>query len=533
MNKDEKKQLRGILFRHLDGIAIGPTIAALYKKGICAYIQGNSHFTFQNITKEFKVNEGYLNVGLRLLASQGWLDRVIIKDGKDIDFNITEKGKKVFPLFSKYVDFFSFMPASINLDPYLFNNKHFPHIDTLTSLITNLDNAKKQYNSIGTPEWETIIHLEGMIAGPFLVAFGMSNFFTDIIINKKNITKELKNTSPLLQLCLDLFSTIDWIKNDRFTKKGEFFLKRASAYGVTVSYLPTFIETPALIYGNPSRLWDKQKDGAESHVNRRMNVWGSGGAHSIYFKKIDEIIINIFNQPLKEQPLGIADMGCGDGTLLKHLYNVVKNNTLRGMHLKENPLKILGADFNRAARLASTITLSDANIEHSILAGDISDPTLYAKNLKTEFGLDLKDMLNVRSFLDHNRIYSPPKHSYEKRECNSTGAFAYKGEWIKNTDLKQNLIEHFNKWKKVIGKFGLLILELHTIDPIITAQSLGRNVATAYDGTHGYSDQYIFEVETYLAAAKDAGLTSILEHQAFFPNEKIATISINLFQHQN
>ena len=149
MNKDEKKQLRGILFRHLDGIAIGPTIAALYKKGICAYIQGNSHFTFQNITKEFKVNEGYLNVGLRLLASQGWLDRIIIKDGKDIDFNITEKGKKVFPLFSKYVDFFSFMPASINLDPYLFNNKHFPHIDTLTSLITNLDNAKKQYNSIG------------------------------------------------------------------------------------------------------------------------------------------------------------------------------------------------------------------------------------------------------------------------------------------------------------------------------------------------------------------------------------------------
>ncbi len=76
-------------------------------------------------------------------------------------------------------------------------------------------------------------------------------------------------------------------------------------------------------------------------------------------------------------------------------------------------------------------------------------------------------------------------------------------------------------------------MELHTINPILAAQSLGRTVATAYDGTHGYSDQYIFEVETYLSAAKEAGLIPIVKHQAFFPNDTIATISINLFQHHD
>ena len=39
-------------------------------------------------------------------------------------------------------------------------------------------------------------------------------------------------------------------------------------------------------------------------------------------KKIDDIIINIFNQSIDKQPAGIADMGCGDGTLLIHLYNI-------------------------------------------------------------------------------------------------------------------------------------------------------------------------------------------------------------------
>ena len=81
-----------------------------------------------------------------------------------------------------------------------------------------------------------------------------------------------------------------------------------------------------------------------------------------------------------------------------------------------------------------------------------------------------------------------------------------------------------------MSKFGLLILELHTVDPSLTAISLGDTVATAYDGTHGYSDQYILEVDTMLSAAKEAGLTADPKYQARFPNNELATISINLFR---
>ena len=29
---------------------------------------------------------------------------------------------------------------------------------------------------------------------------------------------------------------------------------------------------------------------------------GSGGAHRLYFQKVDEIIIDLFNLPIEEQP---------------------------------------------------------------------------------------------------------------------------------------------------------------------------------------------------------------------------------------
>jgi len=58
-------------------------------------------------------------------------------------------------------------------------------------------------------------------------------------------------------------------------------------------------------------------------------------------------------------------------------------------------------------------------------------------------------------------------------------------------------------------------------------------VATAYDGTHGFSDQYIIEVDSMLDAAEKAGLVPDPNYQARFPNEELATISINLFKAVN
>ena len=139
-------------------------------------------------------------------------------------------------------------------------------------------------------------------------------------------------------------------------------------------------------------------------------------------------------------------------------------------------------------------------------------------------------MLNVRSFLDHNRKYSVPQNNNLDYNSNSTGAFVYQGKMILNSDLEKDLIDHFINWKPYIEKHGLLLLELHTISPILASENIGKTITTAYDATHGYTDQYIIEIDIMLNCGKKAGLFPNLKYQKKYPNSDLATISINLLK---
>ena len=101
---------------------------------------------------------------------------------------------------------------------------------------------------------------------------------------------------------------------------------------------------------------------------------------------------------------------------------------------------------------------------------------------------------------------------------------------MNNNLVEQSLLEHLQKWQPFVRKFGLLIIELHTIAPEVTAQNIGKTAATAYDATHGYSDQYIVEVEVFQKIAAMAGLHPSQEIARKFPNNELATVTINLLK---
>ena len=117
-----------------------------------------------------------------------------------------------------------------------------------------------------------------------------------------------------------------------------------------------------LIFGDPLILKNLAIGSKEIHVDREMNIWGSGGAHSAYFKVVDEIIIDIFNKPIDKQPKGILDMGCGNGAFLQHLFSVIESQTHRGTILDEYPLEIVGVDYNEAALKVSKANLIQSDI---------------------------------------------------------------------------------------------------------------------------------------------------------------------------
>ena len=64
----------------------------------------------------------------------------------------------------------------------------------------------------------------------------------------------------------------------------------------------------------------------------------------------------------------------------------------------------------------------------------------------------------------------------------------------------------------------------------MTAANLDRTPAVAYDGTHGFSDQYLVELPNFLQCAREAELHADPRFHAAFPPSELATVSINLFK---
>lgn len=535
LSKAQKATYREELFRHLDGLATAPTAYALHNKGVLQLIVKENKITLQQIVKTINANVGYLNVALRVLASQGWLNYDVDNKTNTITLSSNTKTSIAINHIYLYEDVVNYLKATEKYGLRSFNK------ELLIQLETVVKRYKKQFNLqlSNNPEerevqQQILKHIEGVLVGPTVVLLGMGGMFHKYFMEASFKPEEYHKDPKTFEKVLDFLTHLNWFtkKNGTysFTEKGLFFAKRASAYGVTVSYIPTLRNLDKLIFEDPSFLRDISAHQTEVHVDREMNVWGSGGAHAAYFKKIDEIIIKIFNkEPIKQQPKGILDMGCGNGAFLIHLFNLIEKQTKRGQYLEEHPLFLVGVDYNETALKVTRANIIQADIWAKVIWGDIGNPAQLNKTLKENYNINLKDLLNVRTFLDHNRIWSEPEN--EPGEIStSTGAFAHKGALINNNKVYQNLVEHFKKWKPYVEKYGLLVIELHTINPTLAANNLGKTAATAYDATHGYSDQYIVEIDVFKKAAAKAGLLVDESTFAKFPNSDLATVSISLLK---
>ena len=538
MLPDEKAEVRADLFGHLSGIVLVPVVKALFDRKVFELFGDSSaRLEIDRIVDRTNANRGYLRVALRLLASCGWLTQRIAEDGRSPSYALTPEGSLALRIAPPlYEEALSFLPKAVFLEDFLFGKSDQPLLPSLEALVQR---AKDRWGleCEGDPSTAKVRgqlrrHLDGILVGPAMVALARGGVFAQLEAGPVEI-QNIHGNQGSLSCIFDLLATQGWAVREhnavRLTSSGQYAATLATSYGVTVSYVPLFNMVSTLLFGNP-RIQRIDESGVELLVNRGMNVWGSGGAHKTYFKKVDEIVCEIFNRPIARQPQGICDMGCGDGTFLEHLYSVVKTRTARGQVLDKHPLILVGADFNKVARRVAKQTLRKAECPtFHVIQGDINRPPQLAADLD-DLGLDIHDLLHVRSFLDHNRPYSPPM-DYVKgsRQGKSTGAFARLGQEIAPDELEENLVRHLRRWAPYVGRFGLLLLELHTLPPELAAANPERTPAVAYDGTHGFSDQYLVELPIFLECAREAGLRADPLHACKFPPSELATVSLNYF----
>jgi hypothetical protein len=117
-----------MIFRHLDGLVTAPVAYALHKKKVLSYILIKKEVTLLELTLHFKANEGYHNLGLRVLCSQGFLKYNIDNAIDEIKFTVTDKSEMAFSLFHLDEDVVKLLQFSMRFHPRLFEVAPFERL---------------------------------------------------------------------------------------------------------------------------------------------------------------------------------------------------------------------------------------------------------------------------------------------------------------------------------------------------------------------------------------------------------------------
>src|SRR5690606_23121827 len=104
MNMRSKSELRGTIFRQLDGRVTAPTAFSLHKHGVLELILKKGEVDLSTLSHTFKANEGYLNVALRVLCSQGWLEMDRNADQETITYRTNDASEEAFKHIPLYAD---------------------------------------------------------------------------------------------------------------------------------------------------------------------------------------------------------------------------------------------------------------------------------------------------------------------------------------------------------------------------------------------------------------------------------------------
>ncbi len=175
LTKSDKELLRGTIFKHLDGIATATTAYSLHKKGVLDYLLKNKQVSISEISETFRANEGYLNVALRILCSQGWLTQQIDNKTNAVSYEINDISKEAFALVPLYEDAVKLLAYTIK----------FPEerigADTFIALERVFNKYQDQFGlkhvETNAVESQILKHIEGVIVSPIIVLLGVNGLF--------------------------------------------------------------------------------------------------------------------------------------------------------------------------------------------------------------------------------------------------------------------------------------------------------------------------------------------------------------------
>lgn len=487
-----------LLNRYAHGYVAVPVIVSLRKRGGFDRLAEDSSCEFARLVEEMAANAGHLRVALRLLESLGWC---AVDEDERIRLTEAARAHRCVPM-----DLPSLLGTPVDAAWLTRLGR--------TRLVELVQRSADRWGGQDP-------RFADMIDGAFLVPLLLSLSQSVTLDGERAVVSLADSMRDPLE---SLFIVRGWAAREdrelRLTEMGRTLLDRIPITGTVASYRPMLARMDELLFGNAAAVFERDIDGHESHIDRGLNVFSSGFQHEKFFADLETCVVDIFNRlPIEEQPNYVADMGCGDGTLLKRIYETIVEHSARGKLLAKFPVTLIGIDYNQKSLDATAKNL--AGLPHRVLPGDIGDPQRLLDDLRQLGITDPERILHVRSFLDHDRPFRVPDDEEAVRRRHVlpfTGAYTrLDGTRLASTTVGQSLVEHLRRWSTITNRFGLIILEVHALPPRVVQEFIDQSENLHYDAFHGFSGQLLVEPDQFLMAAAEAGLFPDPQNQRRYP----------------
>jgi len=513
--------MRRTMFLFQDGVVVTSIVSALDQLGVVEPSLERERSLAELLPELTPTGFGYLRAALRCLAGVGWLENWPSLDPATAMLRWTDAGRALAAererhlAVAKFLAGFHDTAADAWARPW-----NGERADAFVALVAR---ARERWDLSDSLPMElravAVTQLDAGLAVPAMVWL--------------HSTGRLAGESPSLPggevgtALAELLEVLGWTHGtDRWTELGLQAAAFAAPFGIVASYLPLLAGLPEHFRGRPSLA---PRGAPEGHVHRGLNVIASAAAHRRYFADADGIVVEVFDrEPVEEQPSFIADVGCGDGSWLVHLYELVRSSTLRGRRLGEHSLLMVGVDCNATALERARAVLEGTGVPALLLLGDVGDPD-GLRDLLARHDLAIEDGLHVRAFVDHDRAYAGrgdgPASGW------SSGAYVDReGVPLAAADVERDLTAHLKAWAGHARRHGLVMLEAHSVPAEVARRHLGAQHSAAFDAYHCWSHQYPVDHAAYLQCAREAGLQADTHTERRYPASRpFVAVSVNRF----
>ncbi|MCB8822129.1 AprA-related methyltransferase [Microvirga rosea] len=478
------------LCHHCDGIALGTTLETLYEAGVLERLR-QTPMSAQEMSRHFGLSSGFAALAGKLLQSQA-----LVEYGGGI-FHLSGTGKDALEHPRSFLGMRARIgQATALLEALIAGGGNEP--------AGGIDLAFLKDGGL-SERWRQ------QALGPLAAVawFGL---------DRRGILQKFKDdpyrpADAAEKAALKIQEAVGWIAfdangNAHVTETGRAALNFAVQYAYPICYLPTFASVPALLHTGKQL---PRVNGEETHVDRSLDIAFSGAVFSKTCRDpFFDMALPLFDGAAGEQPVAIVDTGSGDGTVLRSLFEAVRTRTQRGQVLDRHPLVLVGVEVNEVARRATEERLSELGVPVRAILGDIGDPRHIAVAL-TALEIDPMRVLHVNKSVIHNRTFLVPEYRYAAPETKAV--FTRPGGDLIAPDLLfSNLVEFFADWKPFLGRHGMISIEAHTVAPERAASRIGGNLITLLDAAHGYSTQYLVEIDVHRKAQDLAGIRRLAQH---------------------